>query len=212
MIHRAFYTLPEPKGAGLKWREFEKAREKVQRIDKRLQETGRERARLEQEIKDLDAAAVRELAEAVLAGTDDPAADHGEHAKLVQRLQTLRREEQAIQQALPRAEEELRLTVFEHQHRWKDEADAALEKSLAEERQAYEKAEALVSEPRARRLYLEALAGWVRSPSPTFGVNVDTATAVAMQNLASGVYAAEQRLEERRYNEQVMAAQQQGVA
>ncbi len=212
MIHRAFYSVPDPREAGLKWREYEKGREKVARIEERLHEAQRDRARIEEEIKRLDDAEVADLKAAILRGEDDPAAKHGEHEKMVARLRDLRRRAEALSQALPAAEEELRLTVYEHQHRWKEQADGALEKAIQEERKAYEKAQEIIVGPRERRLFLEALAGWVRYPSPTFGVNVDTAVPVAMQNLASGVYAAEQRLEERRYNERLEAEQQEEVA
>src|SRR5215211_2078205 len=125
-MNRAFYSLPDPREVGLKWKQFEKARQNVERIEGRLRKTQNERARLEQEIRDLGDAEVRELSQAILAGTDDPSAKHGEHEKLVERVRSLKREEQAISQALPVAEEELRQTVFEYQHKWKDEADTAL--------------------------------------------------------------------------------------
>src|SRR5215218_6010167 len=202
---RAFYTLPEPKEAGLKWREYERARAKVERIEQRLRETQRERARLEQEIRDLGEDEVRELARAILEGTDDPTARSGEHEKLVERLRDLKREEAAIAQALPRAEEELRQTIFEHQGRWKEEADTALEKAIQEERKAYEKALKLIQEPRRRRIYAENLAAWVRYPQPTFGVPSDVAALSAIQNLQSGAYVAEEKLEERRAGERLEA-------
>jgi hypothetical protein len=215
-MNRMFYNLPDPRGVGLKWKPYEQAREKVERIEERLHRVKNERARLEEEIRQLDAAGVRDLAAAVLAGDDDPAADHGEHEKLVARLRDSKRQTEAIQQALPRAEEELRQTVFGHQGRWKEEADKELGKAIEEERAAYAKAEALISEPRAKRLYLEALAAWVRYPAPTFGANADTAIPTALSRLQADVYAAEQRIEERRYNEQAEAEQnqhaEQGVA
>jgi septal ring factor EnvC (AmiA/AmiB activator) len=124
-MNRVFYSLPDPREVGLKWKQFEKARQKVERIEKGLHDTQNERARLEQEVRELGENEVRELARAILEGTDDPSAKHGEHEKLVERLRTLKREEQAIAQALPVAEEELRQTVFEYQHKWKDEADSA---------------------------------------------------------------------------------------
>jgi hypothetical protein len=211
---RAFYTLPEPKEAGLKWREYERARAKVERIDERLQQAKRARAEIEQEIKHLDDSAVRELAQAVLAGEDDPAAKHDEHEKLVARLRDLRREEQAVSQARPVAEEELRQVVYEHQHRWKQEADKALEKAIRDERGAYAKAQELIEKPRAKRLYLEALASWVRYPQPTFSTPADAGVPTAIQNLLSGNFAAEERMRERTHNEQLQEEQQQqeGVA
>ena len=192
---RAFYSLPEPKEAGLKWREYERARAKVERIDERLRQAQRARAEIEQEIKHLDDSAVRELAAAVLAGEEDPAAHHDEHEKLVAKLRDLRREEQAVSQARPVAEEELRQVVYEHQHRWKEEADKALEKAIGEERKAYARAQELISGPRGKRLYLEALAKWVRYPQPTFGTDSDIGIPSAMQPLVGSVEYAEQKLQ-----------------
>src|SRR5215218_8880926 len=189
-MNRAFYSLPDPREVGLKWKQFEKARQNVERIERRLRKTQNERARLEQEIRDLGDAEVRELSQAILAGEDDPAARHDEHQRLVERLRTLKREEAAVSQALPQAEEELRQVVYEHQHRWKDEADAALEKAIQEEHKAYEKALKLIQEPRRRRIYAEALAGWTRNVGPAFGEPADVA---------------EQKLQERRAGERLEA-------
>src|SRR5215211_446629 len=207
-MNRAFYSLPDPREVGLKWKQFEKARQNVERIEGRLRKTQKERARLEGEIRDLGDAEVRELSQAILRGEDDPTARHDEHEKLVERLRSLEREEAAIAQALPRAEEELRQTIFEHQGRWEEEADTALEKAIQEERNAYEKALKLIQEPRRRRIYAENLAAWVRYPQPAFGVPSDVAALSAIQNLQSGAYVAEEKLEERRAGEQLEAEQE----
>src|SRR5829696_1000117 len=183
MTHRAFFSLPDPRESGLKWKQFEKARQNVERIETRLRQTQKERARLEGEIRDLGDAEVRELSQAILRGEDDPTARHDEHEKLVERLRDLKREEAAIAQALPRAEEELRQTIFEHQGRWKEEADTALEKAIAAERGAYERALELIQEPRRKRIYAENLAAWVRYPQPAFGVPSDVAALSTIQNL-----------------------------
>ena len=202
-MNRVFYSLPDPREVGLKWKPYEQARSKVERIEKRLRETQKERARLEGEIRDLGDTEVRELSQAILRGEGDPTARSGEHAKLVERLRTLKREEAAISQALPQAEEELRQVVYEHQHRWKDEADTALEKAIAEERAAYDKALELIQEPRRKRIYAENLSGWVRYPQPTFSEPSDVAALSAIQNLGSGPENAEQRMQERRAAEQL---------
>jgi hypothetical protein len=207
-MNRAFYSLPDPREVGLKWKQFEKARQDVERIERRLRETQNERARLEQEIRSLGNAEVAELAEAILKGEDDPLARHDEHQRLVERLRDLKREEAAISQALPQAEEELRQTIFEYQHRWKGEADTALEKAIAEERKAYERALDLIQEPRRERIYAENLAAWVRYPQPAFGVPSDVAALSAVQNLQGDSEVAEQKLEERRYSEQLEAEQE----
>jgi len=211
-MHRAFYSLPDPREVGLKWRAFSKAREKVERIEKRLHDTQNERARLEQEVRELGENEVRELAQAILEGTDDPSAKHGEHEKLVERLRTLKREEQAIAQALPVAEEELRQTVFEYQHRWKDEADSALEKAIAEEQGAYAKAIALMEGPRLRRMHLEALSGWVRYPTSAFGAPSDVVARSAIQRLEGDAAFAEEKMAERHQAEQLEREQEEAAS
>jgi len=200
-MNRSFYSLPNPREASLKWRQYEQAREKVERIEQRLRETQRRQAEVEERIKHLGDAAVRELAQSILAGEDDPAARHEEHEKLVAELRELRLQGQATAEALPRAEEELRQTVYEHQHRWKEEADRALEKAIASERQAYDKARALIEEPRTKRLYAEELSKWVRYPQPTFGTSSDIAIPTAIQPLQSSAERAEQQMQERLENE-----------
>src|SRR5829696_721977 len=211
-MNRAFYSLPDPREVGLKWKQFEKAREKVSRIEERLHSTQNKCARLEQEIRDLGENEVRELAQAILEGTDDPSARHGEHAKLVERLRTLKREEQAIAQALPVAEEELRQTVFEHQHRWKEEADGALAKAIQEEHKASLKVLDIIEDPRSKRLYAENLAAWVRNVGPTFGTPEDAAGRSAIGRLqADAEYAAEKHAE-RQENERLARQQEEGVA
>jgi len=212
MSHRAFYSLPDPREVGLKWKQFEKARQKVARIETRLWETQNERARLEQEIRDLGENEVRELAQAILEGTDDPTARSGEHEKLVERVRALKREEQAIAQALPVAEEELRQTVFEYQHRWKDEADSALEKAIAEEQGAYAKAIELIEGPRLRRMHLEALSGWVRYPTPSFGAPSDVVARSAIQRLEGDAAFASEKMAERQGAEQLQREQEEGGA
>jgi hypothetical protein len=211
MHSRAFYSLPEPKEAGLKWREYEKAREKVSRIEERYNEAGRKAHELEEQIRQEKDEDVRALAASILAGEDDPAARSGKLEGLAEKLREHRRQMEALAQTLPVAEEELRQVVYEHQHRWKDEADAALEKTIAEERKAYAKAQEMISGPRAKRLYLEALTKWVRYPAPTFGADVDIQIPTAMQPLAASVEQAEQRMQERRYNERLQQ-QQEGAA
>src|SRR5215204_4863275 len=110
-MNRSFYSLPDPREVGLKWKPYQKAREKVSRIETRLRQTQNERARLEGEIRELGDAEARALSQAILRGEDDPTARHDEHQRLVGRLRELKREEAAIARALPQAEEELRQVV-----------------------------------------------------------------------------------------------------
>jgi DNA repair ATPase RecN len=210
-MNRAFYSLPEPREVGLKWKPYQQAREKVSRIERRLRETQNERARLEQEIRELGDAEIRELSQAILRGEDDPTARHDEHAKLVERLRDLKREETAIAQALPVAEGELRQTVFENQHKCKEEADGALEKAIAEEHKAYAKAIELLEGPRARRMYLEALSGWVRYPTPSFGTPSDVVARSAIQRLEGDAVLAEEKMGERAHNERLALEQERAA-
>jgi hypothetical protein len=201
-MNRGFYSLPDPREVALRWRQFEREKGKISRVERRLQDVKRRRAEVEEQIKRLGDAEVTELARAILAGEDDPATRHDEHEKLVAELRELRRQAEALARALPAAEEELRRVVYENQHRWKSEADSALEKAIAEERKAYDRALQLIQEPRRRRIYAEALSGWIRSVSPTFGQPSDVAALSALQNLGAGAYIAEEKLEERRRQEQ----------
>jgi len=211
-MNRGFYSLPNPREVGLKWRAFERAQEKISRVEGRLRESQRRRAEVEEQMKRLGDSEVTELAQAILAGEDDPAARHDEHENLVAELRDLRRQEQALSQALPRAEEELRQVVYENQHRWKEEADSALEKSIAEERKAYDRALKLIQEPRRKRIYAETLSQWVRNVGPTFGEPSDVAALSAMQNLGSGAYVAEEKMRERARIEQLQEQHQQDGA
>jgi hypothetical protein len=208
-MNRAFYSLPDPREVGLKWKPYEQTRSKVERIERRLRETQKERARLEQEIRDLGDAEIRELSQAILRGEDDPTARHDEHAKLVERLRNLKREEAAIARALPQAEEELRQVVYEHQHKWKEEADGALANAIQAERRAYAKAIELLEGPRARRMYLEALSGWVRYPAPTFGAPSDVVARSAIQRLEGDAVLAEEKMAERRQAERLASEAEQ---
>jgi hypothetical protein len=211
-MNRAFYSLPDPREVGFKWKPYQQAREKVSRIERRLRETQNERARLEQEIRELGDAEIRELSQAILRGEDDPTARHDEHAKLVERLRDLKREETAIAQALPVAEGELRRTVFEHQHRWKEEADGALAKAIQEEHKAYTKAIELLEGPRLRRMYLEALSGWVRYPTPSFGTPSDVVARSAIQRLEGDAVLAEEKMAGRQGAEQLEREQEEAAS
>ena len=211
-MNRAFYSLPDPREVGLKWKEFEKAAAKVERIEKRFHDTQNQRARLEQEIRELGENEVRELSQAILEGTDDPTARSGEHEKLVERVRALKREEQAIAQALPVAEEELRQVVFEQQPAWIGEADGALEKAIAEERKAYQRVLDIIEDPRSKRLYAEHLAAWVRNVGPTFGTPEDAAGRSAIGRLQADAEYASEKHAERQENERLARQQEEGVA
>ena len=211
-MNRAFYSLPDPREVGLKWKQYEQARAKVERIEERQREAGEAEANLNKRIRELEDVGVRSLAEAILKGSADPSAPTEQLEELGAKLREQRRVRDALSQALPKAEEELRQVVYEHQHRWKEEADSALERAIQEERKAYDKALQLIQEPRRRRIYAELLAAWVRYPQPTFGEPSDVAALSAMQNLQAGAYSAEQKLEERRQAELEQLQEQEAVS
>ena len=213
-MNRGFYSLPDPREVGLRWKAYEQAREKIRRIEQRRREAAEAEANLNKRIREEQNEDVRQLAQSILAGEDDPAAPTQELEGLAEKLREQRRQAEALKQALPQAEEELRQVVYENQPRWKAEADSALEKAIAEERKAYDKALKLIEGPRARRIYAEALSQWVRSVQSTFSASSDVAALAAMQNLGSGAYVAEQKMQERAYHEQLQERQEQeeGVA
>jgi len=210
-VSRAFYSLPDPKEVGLKWKPYQQAREKVSRIERRLRETQAERERIEAETRELDHAETRALADAVLKGEADPEARHGAHEKLAKRIADLGRELEAVNQALGLAEEELRITVFENQDRWKAEADKALEKALKEEHEAYAKALELIEGPRSRRVYLQELSGWIRYLVPNFNPPSDVAGRSAIAQLQGDATFAEEKMHERLAQERQQAKQEKGA-
>jgi hypothetical protein len=135
---RQFHNpLPDPEQAGLKWKPYEEAREKITRIEERSREAG--------------------MKAKALAGDADPAAPVEELDSLGTELREVRRERQALDEALPEAEEELRRTAWEHQEEWTSQADEALAKAIEEERSAYARAQEIAQKARERRLYFEAL-------------------------------------------------------
>jgi chromosome segregation ATPase len=155
---RQFHNpLPDPEQAGLKWKPYEEAREKITRIEERSREAGMKAKALEQRIREEERADVRKLAQSILAGDADPAAPVEELDSLGTELREVRRERQALDEALPEAEEELRRTAWEHQEEWTSQADEALAKAIEEERSAYARAQEIAQKARERRLYFEAL-------------------------------------------------------
>ena len=211
---RVFYSLPSPKDLDLKWKPFEVAKAKVERLDAQLKDVQRKRAQKQEAIRRLEEEELQERTAAALEGADfQRDAKQAEREKLEAEIREYDKEEQALLMARPRAEEALRMLVFERQAEWAPEADKVLERAIEEERAAYDKALKLIEGPRHRRRYAESLAAWVRRPEPSFGANADTAALVAIQNLQSGAYAAEERLRERRQVEALQAQQQEeGVA
>ena len=110
---------------------------------------------------------------------------------------------EALEQALPQAEEEFRHTIYDNQAVWKSQADKLLVKALEAEREAYEQARQIAEKARRRRQYAEALAMWVRNPSPTFGAPSDvTIAATVHQTWTDDLERCERQMHERQMHEQ----------
>ena len=208
-MSRQFYSLPEPEELGLEWKAYEEGRERIERIEGRRQEAARTARDLEQRIREEQSADVRELAQSILAGKDDPAAPTEALEGFAGELREQRRLKEALDQALPRAEEDFRHTIFENQAVWKSQADKVLLKAMEEERKAYERARQIAEKARSRRQYAEALAKWVRNPSPSFGAPSDvTIAATVQQTWADDLERCERQMHERQQTE----ASEEGVA
>jgi hypothetical protein len=202
-MNRVFYSLPNPGEVGLKWKPYEQAREKIVRIEQRSRKAGQSAQDLQQRIRQEQRADVRKLAESILAGNADPAAPVEELEGLAGDLRDQRRLRDALEQALPEAEEGLRRTAYEHQAEWTSQADKALEQAIEEEREAYQRAQEIAQQARARRLYLEALAQWTRKVPSTFGVPADVAIPSTVQGWEEDASRCERQMHERRQNEQL---------
>jgi hypothetical protein len=212
-LNRQFYSLPEPGELGLKWKAFEEGREKIARIEGRRQEAAQSARDLEQRIREEQSADVRKLAQSILAGKDDPAASTEALEGFAGELREQRRLKEALEQALPRAEEEFRHTIYDNQAVWKSQADKLLVKAIEAEREAYEKARQIAEKARRRRQYAEALAKWVRNPSPTFGATSDVTIAASVQQTwTDDLERCERQMHERQQYEQLQERQQDGAA
>jgi hypothetical protein len=202
-MNRQFYSLPEPGELGLEWKAYEEGREKIARIESRHQEAAQAARDLEQRIREEQSADVRKLAQSILAGEDDPAASTEALEGFAGELREQRRLKEALDQALPRAEEEFRQTTYANQGMWASQADKLLLKAIAEERKAYERARQIAEKARRRRQYAEALAKWVRNPSPTFGAPSDvTIAATVQQTWTDDLERCERQMHERQKHEQ----------
>src|SRR5215212_2988135 len=134
-MSRAFYNLPEPTELGLRWKAFEKAREKITRVEGRRRAASQAASDLEKKIREEKSDDVRRLAQSILAGeAEDDLSTAEDLDDLLGELREQRRLEEALEQALPQAEEGLRQTIFENQVVWKSRADKVLEKAIESER------------------------------------------------------------------------------
>jgi len=73
-MSRGFYSLPEPMELGLKWKDFERGREKIALVEGRRQEAAQAASALERRIREEQSDDVRRLSQSILQGTDDPTA------------------------------------------------------------------------------------------------------------------------------------------
>jgi hypothetical protein len=207
---RQIHSLPEPNSLGFRWRAFEKARQKLANVESRRKEARRREAELQSRIESEKRGDVKRLAEAILNGSDDVAPPELED--LAGELREQRRLREALEQAEPQAEAELIRTVQEHRGQWIPEVDKAVAKALEEEREAYQRAQEIAQEARARRLYLEALADWTRRVPQTFNVPADVAIASTVQGWEEDASRCELRMHERHQNEQLAREAEEGGA
>ncbi len=200
---KQFHSLPDPAEVGLRWKAYQEAREKIARVEERYQEAQLRRQELEGRIREQQSADVAALARSILAGDADPAASTEELEDLAGELREQRRLTNALEQALPQAEDALRQTVFEHQEVWTSQVDKALMKALEEERAAYTRAQEIAQKARSRRLYLEALSDWTRKVSPSFSAPADVTVVAAVQQWEQDIARAERQTAERREHERL---------
>ena len=202
-MNRQFHSLPDPEQLGLTWPAYEQAREKITRIEERSRQAGMKAKDLEQRIKQEERADVRKLAQSILAGDADPAAPLSELDSLGTELREVRRERQALDEALPEAEEQLRRIAWGHQSEWTSQADKALEEAIEAEREAYRRAQEIAQEARSKRIYLEALTDWTRRVPQTFSVPADVAIPTSVQSWQEDASRCERQMHERRGNERI---------
>jgi hypothetical protein len=202
-MNRQFYSLPEPGQVGLEWAAYEEGREKIARIVERHQEAQRAAQDLQRRIKENQDGDVRRLARAILQGKADPAVEEEALQGLASELREERRLREALEAALPEAEEELRRTVYENQAVWKSQADKVLLKAMEAEREAYERAREIAQKARTRRQYAEALCNWVRTLAP-FNLPGDvTIASTVQQRWEEDLGRCERQMHERQRNEQL---------
>jgi hypothetical protein len=209
---RQFHNLPDPAQAGLAWTPYEEAARQIARIEERRGEATTKAKSLEGRIKQEERSDVRKLAEAILSGQADPAAPLSELDSLGTELREVRRERQALDEALPQAEERFRRTAWEHREEWTAQVDQALKESIEEERAAYRRAQEIAQKARERRLYLEALAQWTRKVPSTFSVPADVTIASTVQGWEEDTARSERQMHERAANEQLAREAEEGGA
>ena len=192
---KTFHSLPNPEEMGFEWPEFAKALERIHNVERRRRQAERTAAELQERIRGENQADIQRLANAIASGEPDPAPPGLE--ELADELKEQKRLARALEEAEPRAAGELARAVQERREEWAAEVDAALEKAIAAERKAYEKAMAPVVKARTRRQHLETFASWVRTTPPVFSRPSDVAVPAAFGQLQQDVDRAERQMLER---------------
>jgi hypothetical protein len=198
------HSLPEPRELGFRWRPFEKARKKLERVEGKRREVQRREAELKARIESEEQEDVKRLAAAILSGSGESAPPELED--LAAKMKELNRLSEALKAAEPQAESELIRTVREHRDQWIPEVDAAaVVRALEEEREAFDKALQLADSARSKRQRLEQLATWVRTTPPSFSPPADVSVRSAFDRLRAEIEQAEHLLRERAANERIAA-------
>ena len=200
---RQIHSLPEPKELGFRWRPFEKARKKLDHVERKRREVQKREAELEARIKSEEQEDVKRLAASILSGSGTTAPPQLED--LAAQMKELHRLSEALKEAEPQAESELMRTVQEHRGEWIPEVDNAIVRALEEEREAFSKALQMAEPARAKRQSLEQLATWVRTTPPSFSPPADVSVRSAFDRLRSETDQAERLLHERAANERLAA-------
>jgi hypothetical protein len=195
---KMFHSLPNPEELGFSWPAFDKALERIRNVEARRQEADATVQQLQEGIASENQQDIARLAQAIASREPDPAPPGLED--LADELREQRRLGKALEEAEPRAEGALARVVAEHREEWGEEVDAALEKAIAAERKAYEKAMQTTLKARERRQYLETLASWVRTTPPVWSPPGDVAVQGAFGQLSQDADRAERQMHERAEN------------
>ena len=202
---RQIHSLPEPKEFGFRWRPFEKARKKLDHVERKRREVQKREAELRARIKSEEQEDVKRLAASILSGSRESAPPELEG--LSAQMKELHRLSEALKAAEPQAESELIRTVQEHREEWIPQVDNAVVRALEEGRDAFEKALQMADSARAKRQHLEQLATWVRTTPPSFSPPADVTVRSAFDRLRAEIDQAERLLHERAANERIQAEQ-----
>ena len=200
---RQIHSLPEPKEFGFRWRPFEKARKKLDHVERKRREVQKREAELQARIKSAEQEDVKRLAASILSGSGTTAPPELEG--LAAQMKELHRLLEALKEAEPQAESELIRTVQEHREEWIPQVDNAVVRALEEERDAFSKALQMADSARAKRQHLEQLATWVRTTPPSFSPPADVTVRSAFDRLRADIDQAERLLHERAANERPAA-------